>query len=254
MSLNRWHRRREFVPMLCRLHPGAAKDERSRQVPLMEALARIQDGFSPNYGGNRSIPANRSADIPPEQNCSLFIVNLPPNITTREVLQAIRGCGRIFTTHLMTPEPEKGNKNPAIKITFFEREPASLFYNKCRHNGGFLVPGHPERGHVMWNRVLCAPRRTTVPPHLYNPDESRVVGITGPPGIVNEDTLRVFLDHFMEYELLEVRDISTSAMPTLEYHFGSFRSQAEVFYMAARHHLARFGARAWYRPDPCACP
>ena len=34
-------------------------------------------GFSPNYRGNINLASNRSANIPEDQNCSVFIQGLP---------------------------------------------------------------------------------------------------------------------------------------------------------------------------------
>ncbi|KAK8032142.1 hypothetical protein PG990_001876 [Apiospora arundinis] len=48
--------------------------------PAVAAQQRAQANqiASKNYGGNRLAPSNLSADIPDNENCSLFIRNLPP--------------------------------------------------------------------------------------------------------------------------------------------------------------------------------
>ena len=94
---------------------------------------------------------------------------------------------------------------------------------------GYATPRHPAlRARVTWNRVRSAEvdkggRR------------SRVLLVSGPPGVVNRDFLCRYLDTKMVYQLDEVvhRGLSEDgSRMLLELRFGSFRCQAEAARMA----------------------
>jgi hypothetical protein len=108
-----------YFPMSCR-----TEAERKRTRTHKEAMELMLKGFSPNYRGDPDLARNQSADIPPDQNCSLFMVGLAPNLTTHELLAGIRDCGRVYATHINPPAPEKGHAFSAAKLVFFERKSA----------------------------------------------------------------------------------------------------------------------------------
>ena len=113
-----------YHPMTCRapVHPQSQT----------EAHALLLKGFSPNYRGDPDVARNQSAAIPAEANCSLFLVGLAPDLTTRELLAGIRGVGRVYATHINPPVPERGHVCSAAKVVFFERGGAGQsFFCMC---------------------------------------------------------------------------------------------------------------------------
>ncbi|KAL1840667.1 hypothetical protein VTJ49DRAFT_217 [Mycothermus thermophilus] len=244
-----------YHPMNCRSANRELTPEESADLMLM--------GFSPNYRGDPKLPRNQSADIPVDENCSLFLVGLAPNLTTHELLAGIRDVGRVFATHINPPAPERGHAFSAAKLVFFDREgagkrnPASLslshpgdipndtlqpspltisssnqlterFYSRFAATG-FQTSHHPHlRARVTWNRVRSAEEDK-------GGRRSRVLLISGPPEIVEPHRLCAYLDTKMVYQLDEIIHKGQSpdgARVLLEIRFGSFRCQAEAARMA----------------------
>ncbi|KAK4200341.1 hypothetical protein QBC40DRAFT_200640 [Triangularia verruculosa] len=221
-----------FRPMECRTH---------RRLSELEAYDLMIKGFSPNYKGNPDLDRNRSATISEDMNCSLFLVGLPPTVTTHELLQGVRNVGRVYATHINPPEPEKGHEQAAAKVVFFERAaagtypsrvlchvhlvpkrmPMRLFIGPSKRldvplgypqhasekrfyhmatTTGFRLPTYPPPQHpirVTWNRI----RSAEVDPTGL---KSRVLLISGPPSIVNEEHLRAYFDRKLIYQVDEI--------------------------------------------------
>ncbi|EJT75756.1 hypothetical protein GGTG_05686 [Gaeumannomyces tritici R3-111a-1] len=214
------------------------------------AITRIMAGFSPNYRGNINIDRNRSAAIPEHENCSLFILGLPADLTTRQLLAGIRNIGRVYATHINRPEPSRGHMTCAAKVIFFDREPAARFHAACSpENGGFVVGGMRTR--VLWNRIRTAaqpagpPAASALGPWPYDhhhqhqsqqqqqpsgPDfgmgfgnaaantavdragrhRSRVLLIYGPARFVNFDSLTAYFRSKLEFQIDEVLTLAMS--------------------------------------------
>lgn len=199
--------------------------------PDIGPVARIKRHFSPHYQGDIFLPANQSENISNDRNCSLFIVNLPPNLTTHELLAAIHKMGpsgRIFAIHINEPEPQLNHPGCAAKVVFFKRDVAHKFFNLCEL-GGFQVDGYNAR--VMWNRI-----KTSEKPHLAHSDASRVLLIGGPPNEVNSDALTKFFSQKLEFQtdliITHNRGSLGKQDAVIEFRFGSFRCQAQAAKMA----------------------
>ena len=224
-------------------HPSA-----SLPSPLDDenaAYQRMLAGFSPNYRGNIALARNRSAAIPPTENCSLFVTGLPPSITVRQLLAAVRDTGRVYATHLNGPEPHKGHPTCAAKLVFFERAAAERFYD--RHvQAGLRVDGYPGYvGKVVWNRIKTA--APDLPRHY-----TRVLMISGPAALADPEFLTGYFRSKLEFEVDEVFDRGAAGDRRLvEYRFGSFRCQAEAAKMALSREMGELGVQIWFGPDPC---
>ncbi|KAL2019315.1 hypothetical protein VTK56DRAFT_9782 [Thermocarpiscus australiensis] len=107
-----------YHPMNCRT--GTAH----QPVTQRDTHALLLKGFSPNYKGDPDLQRNQSAAIPADANCSLFLVGLAPDLTTRELLSGIRDIGRVYATHINPPDPKRGHFLSAAKVVFFERAAA----------------------------------------------------------------------------------------------------------------------------------
>ncbi|KAL2153430.1 hypothetical protein VTH82DRAFT_4585 [Thermothelomyces myriococcoides] len=193
-----------------------------------EIHALLLRGFSPNYRGDPDLARNQSATIPPEANCSLFLVGLAPDLTTHELLSGIRNVGRVYATHINPPDPERGHTHSAAKLIFFDRAGAERFFARY-FSTGYSTPRNPHlRARVTWNRVRSAEADV-------NGTRSRVLLISGPPDIVNQGFLFSYLATKMVYQVDEVLchgQNEDGSRVLLEIRFGSFRCQAEAARMA----------------------
>ncbi|EAQ87853.1 hypothetical protein CHGG_04472 [Chaetomium globosum CBS 148.51] len=134
-----------YHPMNCRVRSMASTEQ--------EVHALLLKGFSPNYRGDPGLARNQPAAVPADENCSLFVVGLSPDLTTHELLSGIRNIGRVYATHINPPDPARGHLYSAAKVIFFEREAAERFYT-THASTGFATPQHPHlRARVTWNRL-----------------------------------------------------------------------------------------------------
>jgi hypothetical protein len=231
-------------PAAAAKHPQAATSALF-PPPQANAYQRMLAGFSPNYRGNIHLDRNRSADIPATENCSLFIIGLPPSVTVTSLLATIRDCGRVYATHVNPPEPGKGHVTCAAKVIFFDRASAERFHD--RHAlGGLRVAGEPGyAARVVWNRIRTA--ASTSPRH-----HSRVLLIAGPEGLVNRGFLMGYFSSKLDYDVDEVLERgSNGGRALIEFRFGSYRCQAESAKMAISRELGESGVQVWFGVDPC---
>ncbi|KAK3306850.1 uncharacterized protein B0T15DRAFT_484097 [Chaetomium strumarium] len=214
-------------------------------------VALREKGFSPNYRGNPDIPRNRSADIPPDQNCSIWLVGLSPTLDHHELLSGIRNVGRVYSVHINPPKLDQGGQGhlgSAAKVVFFEREAAETFYERFAHQG-FWTPQNPDiRARVTWNRNMAAP---------FNVGGalSRVLLVRGPPAIVNWAFLRPYFESKFVFQIDELRHhgpINGGAGVLLEIRFGSYRCQAQSAKGALDKEYKWAGVVCEYGRDPCA--
>ncbi|KAL2756458.1 hypothetical protein ACRALDRAFT_1070505 [Sodiomyces alcalophilus JCM 7366] len=183
------------------------------------AEIKIQHGISPNYQGDPTIARNHSANIPQSQNCSFWIVNLPPRVTTHELLSQIRNIGRIFACVINAPQPERGHCTAAAKVVFFDLWAAQRFYatsTRCR----LVVGGYRTR--VSLNRIRSA--------EAEGPgNRTRVIVLKGDPSFVNETSLTAWFSERFKFEVDEViTHVLNEHIGHVEYRFGSWRCQAET--------------------------
>lgn len=250
---------RDFLPMwaassdsqLQSAGPSNAPVGPSAMAPVPDHLLvnpdeKMRMGFSPNYMGNVFLEKNKSADIPANQNCSLFILGLPPRVTHHQILSAIHGIGRVYQTHINPPEPEKGNLTAACKIIFFDRASAERFYDRYQPTG-FRVPDETHyEGHVVWNRVRTAAQN-------HSDGLSRVLWISGPPQIVNGHNLTRYFGTKISFDVdMVIEHGGNLERAVVEYRFGSYRCQAETAKMSINTELTGAGVRVWFGEDPCA--
>lgn len=57
------------------------------------------------YRGDPRLRENYSAAIPPNQSTSLFIKDLPSDITVVQILDRIRSTGKVYSLHINPPVP-----------------------------------------------------------------------------------------------------------------------------------------------------
>ncbi|SPQ19812.1 e3b9f3ce-597e-4bda-91ec-0928be282e28 [Thermothielavioides terrestris] len=210
-----------------------------------EVARRVAAGVSPNYRGDYTLVRNRPANIPQHENCSVFITGLPPNITTHQLLAAIRDTGRVWASVVYPPTWEYGPS--AAKVTFFTAEAAQTFLRRSNSAGqpGFIVGNRRARVCPDRNRV-AAPRAPA--------DHTRVLSIAGPKELVNTANLSALFSAAFVYETDDVIALVTgNVINVLEWHFGSYRCQAEWAWRRLRSDATfrQAGVRVKFERDPC---
>ncbi|KAH9888175.1 hypothetical protein F4778DRAFT_410448 [Xylariomycetidae sp. FL2044] len=229
--------RREFQPSQQAQRGDTAQTSLSEE----ERQFRRDRGISVNYRGSLEVPSNGSANIPHEQNTSIFIKTVPPSITYHSLMKMLEGkAGRVYASHITPAAPPF--VYAAVKITFFKHDAADFVIRQI-NNGTMTLGGH--RMSAVWNRIRVPER------HLKA--ASRVLHVQGPAKIVNLAFLGKFLVDHLKYDLDWVscdRAVADSPrMAELEFHFGSWHCQAEFASMALGQtfpHVLR-----WYGDDPC---
>ncbi|KAK7748650.1 hypothetical protein SLS53_000671 [Cytospora paraplurivora] len=212
---------------------------------LGEAYERVRLGFSPAYNGDPHLERNRSANVSNDLNCSLFLVNLPPDLTTTRLIAAVHAMGptgRIYATHINAPEPDRQHYGCAAKVIFFERQAAQTFFSLCEQYG-FVVDGCTAR--VMWNRIKTAEQ-------AHSRVTTRVLLIGGHRDFINPEALTAYFRTKLQFQVDRIiphTDGMDGENAVIEYRFGSFRCQAEAAKMALmREHQ---DVRCFFHPDPC---
>lgn len=102
---------------------------------------------SANYRGDPTNPNNQSADIPEEDNTSVFIENLPPDATAREVLLHLRGTGKIYA--LSVGAPTARIPTSCAKIVYWDRRGVDRLL-LLRAGGKFVLRGHDPIVKLNW--------------------------------------------------------------------------------------------------------
>lgn len=215
-----------------------------RQHSLLEAgetqVSAEQYGCSTNYRGDITIAKNRSAEIADSQNCAVWILGLPENVTHTELLGAIRNVGKVYCAVINPPTGQ--HQTSAAKIVFFERHQAESFMALAL-NGHLQVMGREIR-HVRWNKIKSARYPYT--------ENSRVIHVTGPRHLMDFKFFEGFFTRLFEYQLEGKQEVecAVSGMVTHEWRFGSLRCQAASAKTAIERELRGVFAVEWAR-DPC---
>ena len=197
-------------------------------------------GCSKNYQGDVTVATNRSALIPDNKNCAVWVLGLPASTTHVELLGAIRNVGQIYACVINPPTEQY--QTSAAKIVFFERYQAEAFM-RFALGGQFSVLGQRIR-HVRWNKIKSA--------RYPNSSSSRSICITGPCHLMDFGFFEVFFLQRFTYELEGRREVpcATPGMTSHEWRFGSLRCQSASAKTAIQRELRDIFAVEWVR-DPC---
>ncbi|KAK8004072.1 hypothetical protein PG989_003791 [Apiospora arundinis] len=169
-------------------------------------IAHALQAVPANYAGNLMASDNLSARIPYHQNCSLFVRNLPPELTYEQFFAALRGVGRMDRAAAQRLK-EKIDKEELVIDGFT----ANALWNKIR------VAAQPE-------------------PSATEGGGSRVVRVTGSPNIVNTEYLLSYFAAHFHFDLdgapkVVHRDYDSAS---IEFAFAAFVNQAENAYRLLR--------------------
>ncbi|UNI19271.1 hypothetical protein JDV02_005465 [Purpureocillium takamizusanense] len=213
-----------FTPMRACL--TATEDENAHGQSVARSLPSSQaccsSKFSVRYKGMHTTKNASNDTLPDRLNCSIWITNLPQDITYAELLESVGSRGRIFCSFINSPDGVKFH-TAAAKVVFFKPGPAQRLRDEAAHPG-FYVRGHRTR--ITLNRI----KSSEVPVAGRN---CRVLIITGRDDFVNEQTLREWFDRRIVWQgdgVIEL--IHARGRTVLEWRFGSYRNQAEMAKLA----------------------
>ncbi|OAQ64057.2 hypothetical protein VFPPC_16149 [Pochonia chlamydosporia 170] len=205
-----------FVPMLAVTRP----DMIGRDVTPMPlgSQAVVDLKFSPRYHGMHT-ESNASADhLRPDQNCALWITQLPPDVTVSELLAEIRQIGRVFATFINRSDGVQHPKS-AAKLVFFKPQEAQKLLSRISHSP-LVVRGH--KAQMALNRIKYEE-------HTTERGESRVLIITGHRRFVNEDSLTAYFEGRFAFQIDQVQTlVQFGNRAVVEYKFGSYRCQSQM--------------------------
>ena len=197
--------------------------------------------FSNRYFGMHT-QGNASAEhLSNDQNCALWLRNLPPNVTYHQLLSSIRGIGRIWCTFINTPDYVTHN-TAAAKVVFFTPAAAGKFLRHVETTApsvrGFPIKADHNRIKYGENSLASG--------------VSRVLIITGEAWFVNEASLTAWFAEMFVFQVDEVIEIVSSAgRAVVEFRFGSYRCQAQMGKMSLERNMPKGFQWAEFGNDPC---
>ncbi|KAL6916091.1 hypothetical protein ACHAPO_006387 [Fusarium lateritium] len=231
---------RGFRPMAAINHNRVASGtENGREEPE----ANI---FSDNYKGEHTMRNASAMELSPEENCALWLTNLPPDVTHSQLLSQIRNIGRIWCSVINEPDYDR-HDTAAAKVVFFTPRPAQLLLSKSLTQG-LEVSGYPVR--VTHNRVKYGEQPMVGA-------ASRVLIITGKSTFVNPESLTEFFKERFVFEIDEITPLIVQparvkgGRSVIEYRFGSFRCQAQMGKMALEKDRPQGFEKVEFGEDPC---
>ncbi|KAK0658912.1 hypothetical protein QBC41DRAFT_237741 [Cercophora samala] len=208
-----------------------------KRVEEAKRVSRLMD--SPCSSSNNSQPSSWSLedvsnDIQPEDSCSVFISDLPKDLTLSKLLGSIRGYGRIRYAKTSTC---------GALVVFFERDAAQRLAREGR-----LAVGDSQ-GKVSLAKQRIA--QSSLPREF-----SRVLVITGFIGGLSMAFLKETFDmKNIRYELDKITRGAPGDMFALQFHFASHSQAAQIKEMIANEPFFRKkAAKVRYGIDPCAEP
>ena len=231
----------EFRPMQAVLDP-TLREQLSQEMALASAEDEgVRGKFSSRYYGMHT-EGNASADhLTNEQNCALWLRNLPPDVTHKELLQAIRGIGRIWCTYINLPDFVQHN-TAAAKVAFFAPSAARRFLAHIESAGPTI------RGF----RIKADYNRIKYPEKPMAGGLSRVLIVTGASWFVNPASLCKYFAELFTFQVDEVITlVEMDGRAVVEFRFGSYRCQAQMGKMALERQRPEGLEMVEFGEDPC---
>ncbi|KAG5939447.1 hypothetical protein E4U60_000898 [Claviceps pazoutovae] len=208
----------KFIPMLSVIR---TEGRWKRPIPFLSQSKRHTVSplkFSPHYHGMHTENNASMEHLAPDQNCALWLTNLPPDIRVRELLSTIRNVGRVYATFINDPDGHV-HATAAAKLVFFTPEAAQRLLAQC------LVTPLVIRGYL----VKMALNRIKYAKNNMENGESRVLIITGQADFVNTSTLTAFFQARFQFQVDDAACLMIhKGRAVVEYKFGSYRCQAQM--------------------------
>ncbi|KAG6038244.1 hypothetical protein E4U41_004390 [Claviceps citrina] len=231
-----------FVPMLSITRPDRTGRDFTPFLQQSTHHALYPLKFSPRYHGMHTENNASMEHLPPEQNCALWLTNLPPDIRERELLSCIRNMGRIYATYINYPDGH-AHATSAAKLVFFRPEAAQKLLAHCTLVKPMVIRGHHVK--IALNRIKYAK-------NSMENGESRVLIITGHKNFVNETSLMAYFEARFQFQIDEVATLIThKERAVVEFKFGSYRCQAQMGMKALLLDRPAGLEMVEYGADPC---
>ncbi|KAL7949738.1 hypothetical protein V8C42DRAFT_220158 [Trichoderma barbatum] len=197
--------------------------------------------FSARYHGMHT-ETNASAEhLTTEQNCALWLTNLPPGVTTHELLTAIRNVGRVWCSYVNYPDYVT-HQTAAAKVVFFTPEAAQQLLS-VSWTRGLFIQGY---------RVKVSHNRIKYGSHAITGKMSRSLIITGHADFVNEASLTKFFKDRFIFQIDEVVElIKAGGRAVVEFKFGSYRCQSQMGKMSLEKDRPAGFEKVEFGDDPC---
>lgn len=193
-----------------------------------------------NYLGNKQSrrQAPRNPEAPNEDNCALWLTNIPPDLTLRGFL-ALVNTGEVFAVVFSPAKPPSWTQ--AVKLVFKTHEAAERFLNQVRSQQGIVVGGMRMEG--IWNRNWYPEDRSP---------KTRVLQIESPVYM----TFKTWHDYFDEcvvYQIEEEFEVpcSVPGKRIYEFRFARIDGQSEAVFQAIAKNSKFTGLHYKYSADPC---
>ncbi|TFB05260.1 hypothetical protein CCMA1212_003245 [Trichoderma ghanense] len=198
--------------------------------------------FSSRYRGMHA-DANASAEhLDPEENCALWLTNLPPAVTVHELLGAIRNVGRVWCTYINYPDFAV-HQTAAAKVVFFTPEAAQQLLAISWTRGLFVSD---YRVKVSHNRIKYGSHA------VQGAKVSRCLIITGNADFVNPEELFKYFKGLFIFQLDEIIPlIRAGNRAVVEFRFGSYRCQAQMGKMSLEKNRQDGVEKVEFGDDPC---
>ncbi|PON22174.1 hypothetical protein TGAM01_v209048 [Trichoderma gamsii] len=197
--------------------------------------------FSSRYHGMHT-ETNASAEhLAPDENCALWLTNLPERTSIHQLLTSIRNVGRIWCTYINYPD-FNAHTTAAAKVVFFTPEAAQQLLS-ISWTRGLFIENHRVR--VSHNRIKYGS-------HAVAGRMSRVLIITGLAEFVNEASLTKFFKDRFIFQLDEVTQlIRAGGRAVMEFKFGSYRCQSQMGKMSLEKDRPYGLKKVEFGDDPC---
>jgi len=203
---------------------------------IQDVIDRIVAGFSANYRGDILAQANKAAKIPDDENCSVWMSGLPPNVTYAELLSSIRDAGRVWASHIR-PATDK-YPTPGAKVTFMTPKAAKTLIERQY----LFIRDRYVRVQYDRNKVS----KPQVPK-----GHTRVLWIYGPKEIVNLEFLNDLFARTCQFQTEHAELLCKGqVINIIEWKFSSYRCQAQWIYLGLKN-LADLGIDVKFMIDPC---
>jgi len=211
------------------------------QRGLLPTFAQSSNGSNTKYRGdqhsNSFLAQLPEGLLPDEENCSLFVTNIPAKVTARALFDQIT-VGAVYALHMV--DPDATHPCQAAKLVFMNPESAQRMMKS---------PNIWMRGHCLgfrYNRYGY--RRNTR-------NYSRVLIVEGPEAMMNLDLWNEYFVHYSKFvwdRVLEI-ECATPGNKAFEFRFSRIDGQAETCLLAIRAEPAFAGTiTVKYGADPCA--
>jgi hypothetical protein len=211
---------------------------RSRQAAERSGVALPQNIKDSQQSGNLSSRKDGEKRLPDEENCALFLTNIHPSATVKDVLSVVR-TGAVFILHIN--QPDDIHPTAAAKLVFMTPSAAARFYQQVKE--GVTILG--VRIKAVYNKY---------PYREYKCRErSRVILVQGPEEVMTFD---IWNKYFMECFKFELEfwdeEEPQNKKKILKFAFARLDGQAESAYHAIKKEPKLQGVvDVRYGRDPC---